>query len=116
MYKSNEDINPVYSHVKDLFTEGSAVFGGLLERDSDGKQEKYTFRITDYISDILSGETDYSPSLRLKVANASDLQAISDTVFNNFSWNPKAVTLFNQSAVDESKKIELKISYSEEKN
>ena len=116
LYKSNEDINPVYSHVKDLFTEGSAVFGGLLERDSDGKQEKYTFRITDYISDILSGETDYSPSLKLKVVNPTDLQVVSDTVFNNFSWNPKAVTLFNQSATDESKKIKLKISYSKEQN
>lgn len=116
LYKSNEGINPIYSHVKDVYTEGSALFGGLLERDSDGKQEKYTFRITDYISDILSGKTDYSPTLKLKVVNSTDLQVVSDTVFNNFSWNPKAVTLFNQSAIDENKKIELKISYSEEKN
>jgi hypothetical protein len=116
LYKSSEGANPTYSHIKDVFTEGAGTFGGLLKRDSEGKQEKYTFRITDYISDILSGESDYSPTLRLKVANSTDLQVVSDTIFNNFSWNPKAVTLFNQSATDESKKIELKISYSEEKN
>ena len=115
LYKSDEETNPVYSQIKDVYTEGTTAFGGLLERDSEGKQEKYTFKITDYISDILSGETDYSPSLRLKVINATDLQAVTDTVFSNFSWNPKAVTLFNQSAIDEDKKMELKISYSEEK-
>ena len=114
LYKSDEGTNPIYSQIKDVYTEGTTTFGGLLERDSEGKQEKYTFKITDYISDILSGETDYSPTLRLKVINATDLQAVSDTVFSNFSWNPKAVTLFNHSAIDD-KKMELKISYSEEK-
>ena len=116
LYKSDQAVNPTYSHVKDVYTEGNRAFGGLLERDSNGKQEKYTFKITDYISDILSGETDYSATLRLKVMNSTDLQEVTDTVFNNFSWNPKAVTLFNQSAMDEGKKIELKISYSEEGN
>jgi hypothetical protein len=115
LYKSDEGSNPVYSQIKDVYTEGTTTFGGLLERDSEGKQEKYTFRITDYISDILSGETDYSPTLRLKVINATDIQAVNDTVFSNFSWNPKAITLFNHSAIDDDKKMELKISYSEEK-
>ena len=116
LYKSDGGVNPVYSHVKDVYTEGTTLFGGLLERDSNGKQEKYTFRITDYISDILSGETDYSPALRLKVANSTDMQPVTDTVFTNYNWNPKAVTLFNQSVLDDNKKVELKISYSEKKN
>lgn len=115
LYKSDENVNnPSYSHIQDIYTEGNSLFGGYLERDSDGKVEKYTFRITDYISEILSGETDYSPTLRLKVANSTDMQAVTDTVYTNYSWNPKAVTLFNHSASD--KKVELKISYSEEKN
>jgi hypothetical protein len=114
LYKSDEETNPIYSHIKDVYTEGTTTFGGVLETDVDGKPEKYTFKITDYISDILSGETDYSPTLRLKVINSTDLLTVTDTVFNNFSWNPKAVSLFNHSAVDD-KKIELKISYSEEK-
>ena len=97
--------NPVYSHIKDLYTEGAFSFGGLLERDAEGNPEKYTFRITDYISDVLSGETDYSPTLRLKVINSTDLLPVTDTIYKNYSWNPKAVTLL--------KAPQLKISYSE---
>ena len=115
LYKSDEKVNPTFSHVKDIYTEGTAVFGGFLERDGDGKREKYTFKITDYISDILNGETSYSPTLKLKVVNSTDMQAVSDTVYANYSWNPKAVTLFNHRAID-GKKVELKISYSEKKN
>lgn len=116
LYKSDENAIPVYSQLKDLYSEGATVFGGLLERDGSGNKEKYTFRITDYISDILSGETDYSPTLRLKVVNATDLQTVSDTIFKNYNWNPKAVTLFNHEAVNGDKKVELKISYSENKS
>ena len=115
LYKSDEKLNPTYSQVKDIYTEGNAVFGGALERDTNGKQEKYTFKITDYISDILGGETNYSPALRLKVINATDLVAVTDTVYNNFNWNPKAVTLFNHLPSNGDRKIELKISYSEKK-
>ena len=115
LYKSDEKINPTYSQIKDVYSEGAAIFGGLLERDSSGKKEKYTFRITDYISDILSEETDYSPKLRLKVINSTDLQTVTDTVFRNYNWNPKAVTLLNQSAINEAKRVEFKISYSEKK-
>jgi len=116
LYKSDEGINPIYSQVKDLFTEGPVIFGGLLERDGNGKKEKYTFRITDYVSDILNGETDYSPLLRLKVINSTDLQTVSDTVYTNYNWNPKAVTIFNHHNENDSKKAVLKISYSEGMN
>ena len=116
LFKSDEGANPIYSHVKDIYTEGPAIFGGLLEIDSDGNPEKYTFRITDYVSDILSGKTDYSPLLRLKAINSTDLQTVSDTVFKNYNWNPKAVTIFNHHSENNSKKAELKISYSEKKN
>ncbi|QXP66074.1 DUF4270 family protein [Polaribacter sp. AHE13PA] len=116
LYKSDENVPPVYSQIKDVYSEGAAVFGGLLQRDSNGKKEKYTFRITDYISDLLSGETNYSPTLRLKVINATDLLTVTDTIFKNYNWNPKAVTLYNHEAINEDKKVELKISYSEKKD
>ncbi|MGB0892007.1 MAG: hypothetical protein ACPGUU_06610 [Flavobacteriaceae bacterium] len=119
LYKSNEDAtNPSYTQVKDVYTEGRTTFGGLLEKDTINGNlvKKYKFNITDYISDILSGETDYSPTLRLKVVNSTDLTTVSDTIFNNFNWNPKAVTLYNHTETEDGKKIEFKISYSEKKN
>ncbi|PQJ68942.1 DUF4270 family protein [Polaribacter butkevichii] len=119
LYKSNEDVaNPVYSQIKDVYTEGITSFGGVLEKEIINEEtvQKYTFKITDYISDILSDETDYSPKLRLKVINSTDLQTVTDTVFKNYNWNPKAVTLLNQSAINGAKRAEFKISYSEKKN
>ena len=119
LYKSDEEgANPVQSYIKDIYTEGPAVFGGLLERDSDGNPEKYTFKITDYVSDILSGETDYSPSLKLKTINRTDLKILQDrdTTFTNYSWNPKAVTIFNHHTDNGAKKVMFKISYSEQQD
>lgn len=117
LYKKNNFANTNFSQIKDATSEAS--FGGIagnLERSSDGKVEKYTFKITDYISDILSGETNYSPTLKLKVFNPSDLPVTtSDTIFRNYSWNAKAVTLFNNRAANTSEKAVLKISYSEKK-
>jgi hypothetical protein len=116
LYKDNSAANVSFSQVKDAYSE--SAFGGIagqLERDDDGKVEKYTFRITDYVSDILSGETNYSPALRIKAFNPTDLP-VSDTIFNNLSWNPKAVTLFRNSTTNSTKKAVLKISYSEKTN
>ena len=88
-----------------------------MVRDSNGRKEKYIFKITDYVSDLLSGETNYSPKLKIKTHNASDSPTTgNDTIFKNFSWNPKAVTLFNSSSINGAKKSTLKISYSKKKN
>jgi hypothetical protein len=101
------------SQIKDTYTENT--FGGNLERDDNGKAEKYTFRITDYISDLLSGADDFSPKLKLKVHNFSD-DPISSILFSNYNWNPKAVTLLNQDIINGDKRAVLKISYSEKNN
>lgn len=106
------------SQIKDAISEVS--FGGIsgfLDRDESGKRDKYTFRITDYISDIVSGESSFSPTLKLKVFNSSDNPTTgTDTIFRNFSWNPKAVTLFNHSPANGDRRAILKLSYSERKN
>jgi len=115
LYKNNNTINAGFSQIIDATSEAS--FGGIagqLERDNNGKVEKYTFKVTDYVSDILSGNTDYSPTLRLKAYNPSDAPvSVSDTTFTNRSWNPKAVTLFKNSTTNTAKKAVLKISYTE---
>jgi hypothetical protein len=114
LYKSVEiqNTNPpqfILSQVKDSYSE--QIFGGFLARENS-KANSYTFNITDYISDLLSGETNYNPPLQLKVFNTTDLPQ-TDTLFRQYNWNPKAITLFGNSATDETKKPRLKISYSE---
>ena len=105
---------PVFSQIKDSYSELDATFGGYLATDNS-VPDSYTFRITDYISDILSGATDYAPSLKLKNFNTSDLP-VSDSIFRLRNWNPKAVTILNHSSSNGVRKAQLKISYSEKKN
>ena len=117
LYKDNSVVNIGFSQITDAISEASS--GGILgnlERDAAGNVEKYTFKLTDYISNILNGETNYSPTLKLKVYNPTDApSSTTDTIFRNYNWNPKAVTLFNNSVGDTDKKAVLKISYSEKK-
>ncbi|SDS48399.1 protein of unknown function [Polaribacter sp. KT25b] len=115
MYKTADDstISENLTQIKDSYSE--VTFGGVLERDANGKVEKYTFNITDYISDLSSGEEETSPILKLKVHNITD-DPVSSTVFTNYSWSPKAITLFNEDVMNGDKRAVLKISYSERKN
>ncbi len=107
------------SQIKDAYSETS-TYGGDLELSEDGVPEKYTFRITDYVSDLLDGEIDYNPSLMLKVYNADTDAAVSgfslDTIVKTYNWNPRAVSLFNGDLTNGDKRAKLVISYSEEKN
>lgn len=119
LYKSDKNIsNPSFSQISDATSEAAfGGIGGFLSRDASGKKEKYTFKLTDYISGILSGETEYESILKLKAYNPSDPPASGDDlVFRNNSWNPKAVTLFNNSPINGVKKTILVISYSEKNN
>lgn len=116
LYESLETAtDTITTQIKDAVSE--SLFGGIggfLNRDASGKKLSYTFKITDYISDIVSGEITTIPDLKLKVFNVTDVPVNSD-VFTNFSWNPKAVTLFNNSAINGDKRPTLKISYTEKK-
>ena len=111
LYKDNNSLAP--SQVKDVFSEGPIVFGGELNV-SDKKPDSYTFKITDYISDLLNGKSDYNPPLNLKVFNSTDLPAnINDTIMKVYSWNPRAVTLLNHDkTANGQRRSQLKISYS----
>lgn len=103
------------AQIKDMITEGSESFGGNLIINNN-KPDYYTFKITDYISDLLSGQSNYNPTLGLKVLNSSDFPLSStDTLVTNYSWNPKVVTLLNHLNVNGERKARLKISYSKKK-
>ena len=109
-----KDGNPK-SQIKDILTEGLESFGGNLVI-TDDKPDYYTFKITDYVSDLLNGKTDYNPVLGLKVLNSSDIpSAAIDSLVTNYSWNPKAVTLLNHLNANGVRKARLKISYSKKK-
>lgn len=119
LYKKGDNGNggTILSQIKDVYSEGEFSFGGGLEYENN-KKDRYNFRITDYVSDLLSGKTNYNPTLALKVFTISDVPAIvGDTIYNRYNWNPKAVSILNgDKAVNGTRRAQLKISYTEKKN
>lgn len=113
LYLYKEGANNMKYQIKDALTEQSVVYGGNLELSSDDRPNKYNFRITNYISDLLSGASDYNPVLGLKVYNTTDSPVSPiDSIIPDYSWNPKVVTLLNHSNANGARKARLKISYS----
>jgi hypothetical protein len=75
---------------------GLASVGGILERDDDGKPYKYTFKIADYISRVLTATDPLDLStLAIKVYNPTD-KPVSVIEIPEYSWNPKGVVLYNE--------------------
>lgn len=108
-----ENGEPNRSQILDYVTEGEDAVGGNLTLDSDKRPDRYTFKITDYISELVSGEIDYLPLLGVKVINPSDLPVNPlDTIVDTYNWNPKAVMLYDHRSINGSRKATLKLSYS----
>lgn len=109
-----KDTTPKPTQIKDIFQDGGVQYDGGLEYDSDGKPYKYSFGITDYISDILTGEVSDNPPLGIRVLNtATDFPtSFNDTLVEFYNWNPKAVTILNEKSSVSEKRAQLKISYS----
>ncbi|WP_299015309.1 DUF4270 family protein [uncultured Polaribacter sp.] len=108
----------IQSQIKDVISEGPFIFGGGVQLDNENRKDSYTFKITDYLSDFLSGEEVYNPSLRLKVFNTSDVPlSPGDTLFTRYNWNPKAVSILNgDNALNGARRAQLKIFYTEKEN
>ena len=106
------------STLKDYIFDGPDVFNGNLEYDDAGNPERYKFRITRYISDILN-LNDPKPSSKLALKNFSttDTPAIPllDTIVNDYNWIPKGVVLKGNLPNLDSKRIKLEIYYSKSK-
>jgi len=106
------------STLKDYIFDGPDVFNGNLEYDDAGNPERYKFRITRYISDILN-LNDPKPSSKLALKNFSttDTPAIPllDTIVNDYNWIPKGVVLKGNLPILDSKRIKLEIYYSKSK-
>ncbi|WP_440120186.1 DUF4270 family protein [Tenacibaculum sp. Ill] len=117
--KKNETGGISPTHLTDAYVDPTS-FGGLLEKTEDDNPEKYTFRITDYISKLLSGEENTTADpLVLKAYNPTDTPVNNNvlaTSVKSYNWNPRAVTLLNgDEAANGTKRAVLKISYSKEK-
>lgn len=106
---NNQDIQ-----VSDIITFGPNVFSGRLSL-TDKKPEKYNFRITDYISKVISGKAKLA-TLELKVRNGTDSPGNpNDTIVRNYNWNPRSIILHDHAAANGVRRAQLKISYTEKK-
>lgn len=113
----NDEIDGVIpTHLSDSYEE-STSYNGVLYTNKE-MPENYTFKITDYISDLLDGSsTDFSP-LGLKVFNTTDSPLISNNRLitekvPQYNWNPRSVVLFNENGT---KKAQLKLTYTQKRN
>ncbi len=81
---------------------------------TDKTPDYYRFKITDYLSDLLNGNSSDNPVLGLKVYNTptDSYSSMDDTLITDYSWNPKAVTLLNHFTSNGERRAKLKISYS----
>lgn len=111
---SSNNISP--THISDAYVE-ALTFGGELETTDDTDvPEKYTFKITDYLTNLLNREdnTTIDP-LVLKVFNPTDTPSVNPLV-STYNWNPRGVTLLDgDETTNGTKRAILKISYSKEK-
>jgi hypothetical protein len=101
--------------IKDMISEGPTVVGGNLQYDEDGNPEKYVFKITDYISDLVKSDDSADlVKLGIRVFNPSDApSAVSDINMRHYSWNPKGVVLYNHNTNNLDKRVKLNISFTE---
>lgn len=101
------------AQILDMVTEGLEAVDGNLVRDDNRHPDFYQFKITDYISELVSGNLNDLQPLGLKVLNPTDLPVtLVDTIVRTYNWNPKAVMLLNNNAVNGTRRARLKISYS----
>ena len=106
--------NEVPAQILDVFTETINAVGGFMNRDSDRNPDTYTFKITDYISELFSGEFNDLQPLGIKVFNQRDLiTGGQDSLVTTYNWDPKAVMLLNHDAINGVRRATLKISYTE---
>ncbi|MFV0249326.1 MAG: DUF4270 family protein [Tenacibaculum sp.] len=115
--QKNDDDTSSPIHLEDAYNEIIAFDGNLVSTDNN--PEKYTIRITNYISNLLNGSsTNFSP-LTVKVYNNPTDNPVINNVLNTrilpYNWNPRGVTLFDESDDNGEKKAVLKITYSEKR-
>jgi len=106
------------SYISDYYTSigfGPEAFGGELEYDDQGNPEKYTFRITNYMSQVLSS-TDPIASSRLALRNFVETDDLNnsrlDSTVQDWNFIPKDVVLYGNRPKTNDKRLKLEIYFS----
>jgi len=121
LYETDSDL-PLFNNLlgNDILRQ---VFGGGLEKGSDGAGAKYTVRITDYINNLVVRDSTLSPlglsvTSNLAITNTQEAQTAIDgrvdlPVMNTI--NPLGTVLFGNNVPqdEEDRKLKLQIFYTE---
>jgi len=115
MYNSKD--NSIIPDMDSFSLFGPDIFGGRLEYKTvlnEEIPEKYTFRITKYLTELLDSDNPREPSkLVLRNFVNTDIQTtIIDTIVKDYNWIPKGVVLHGNKSLDVDKRIQLEIFYS----
>jgi len=101
----------------DAMPQSLGTLGGALEKNAADVPEKYVFRITDFISEIVKPDSEFTLlNLGVKVFNENDIpnqQISTDTIVEKINTNPKGISLIGNLPISEENRIKLEIFYSE---
>lgn len=132
LYLYNLETNePLYVGENEIIEEDSALgiflnYDGIIKKSSNGKGEKYTIRITEYLNDLIVRDAE-NATLGLAVTSDIRFPIVTGAMLNSpngevegklpmFSAiNPMGTVLFgsNVAPADEDKKLKLEIFYTE---
>lgn len=132
LYLYNLETNePLYVGANEIIEEDSALgiflnYDGIIEKSSNGKGEKYTIRITEYLNDLIIRDEE---NVTLGLAVTSDIRfpLVTGAMLNSSNGevegklpmfsatNPLGTVLFgsNVAPANEDKKLKLEIFYTE---
>jgi len=111
----NEDGELDDTQILDAMPQSILGIDGELVRDADGVPEKYSFLMTDYISELLKEDTEMAlHDLGIKVFDNHDIpdpRFTTDTLIHKFNSNPKGLVLKGNLSNTEEQRIKLEIYY-----
>lgn len=117
LYKNESDKNGtlIPTHMGDFFSDGISTLNGVLKL-TNNKPDYYSFGVRKHVHDVIKGNIPNS-ELVLRVFNTRDFPtSATDLNIKKYNWNPRSVSLLNNSTQQGNVKgVKLKVSYTEEK-
>lgn len=111
----NEDGDLDDTQILDAMPQSILKMDGELKNTSDETPEKYTFLVTEYITELLKEDSEMKlHNLGIKVFDDHDTpnpRYITDTIIHKFNSNPKGIVLKGNLPNTEEQRIKLEIYY-----